>query len=270
MFRFLKNFQNLGSTILFIFLECICLFLIIRFNQGQNAIFLHSSNEIVSDFVQRKSRIKQSLDLKSQNDDLLGQNAKLIEEIVNLNRWIDKDSIEEKTQFEVMSANIVNNNIHTVNNYITLDKGANDGIKKGMGVMADKGLVGVVNQTSAKYATAISMLNVNLRIAASIEGKDYFGYITWTGTDFFLFDLVGIPKHAEIEIGDKVVTSGHSSIFPKGLNIGEVEEYTIDGGGAFYKVSVRVDQDLSKTALVYIVLNHDFEEIQSLESENED
>ena len=269
MLKFLKTFQNLGSTILFLFLECIALFLIIRFNKGQNEIFLHSSNEIVSDLVRQKSKIEQSLDLKSQNDDLLLQNAKLIEELVNekIRESIDSSTVIKK--YEVLTASIINSSIHSLNNYFTLNKGRVDGLDKSMGVIGNKGIVGIINQVSSKYSTAISLLNINLRVSASIKDKDYSGYLTWTGEDYQLYKLNGIPKHADVLIGDEVITSGHSSIFPKGIAIGTIESYEVISGGAFYDITVRAYQDLTNTSLVYVVKNNDFEEIIELESLNE-
>ena len=269
MFRFFKIFQNFGTSILFIFLECICLFLIIRYNKGHNEIFLHSSNEITSSIVKQRSRLKQSLDLMNQNDELLNQNAKLIEELVNHRGWTEKDSSINAKKYEIMSATIINSSIHSLSNYITLDRGLNDNMYKGMGVIGDKGIVGVINQVTPKYSTAISMLNVDLRIAAGIRDKDYAGYLAWSGENYFHFNLYGIPKHAEITIGDEVITSGHSSIFPKGLSIGKIEEYSVVEGGAFYDISVDFNQDLTNVSLVYVIINNDFEEIRSLERLNE-
>lgn len=269
MFRFFKIFQNLGTTILFVFLECIALFLIIRFNKGQSEIFLYSSNEIISDFVKQQSRIKQSLDLKNQNDDLLYQNAQLIEELVNEKVKTSRDTSEVEKKYDVIPATIINSSIHTLNNYMTLDKGRMDGLDKSMGVLGSEGVVGVINQISGKYATVISMLNVNLRVAASIADKEYFGYLSWSGSDYLRFKLNGIPKHANIVIGDEVVTSGHSSIFPKGIKMGRVESYEIKRGGTFYDITVKCYQDLTQTSLVYVIKNNDFEEISELESLNE-
>jgi len=269
MLRVFKIFQNLGTTILFLFLECISLFLIIRYNKGQNDIFLHSSNEIVSDVVKQRAKIKQSLDLKNQNDDLLFQNARLIEELINRKGWTEKDSNNIDKKYNVIPANIVNSSIHSLSNYITLDKGRSHGIEKGMGVLGDRGVIAVINQVSNKYSTAISLLNVDLRVSSSIKDKNHTGFLTWSGKDIFHFKLNGIPKHAAIEVGDNVVTSGHSSIFPKGLVIGKIEEYTIIEGGAFYDISLTLNQDLSMVNLVYIIANNDFDEIRSLENLNE-
>ncbi|MEE9373669.1 MAG: rod shape-determining protein MreC [Saprospiraceae bacterium] len=251
-------------------MESISLFLIIRFNQGQNEIFLHSSNQIVSDIVRQQARIKQSLDLKTQNDDLLAQNAKLIEELINEKIKATRDSSDIEKKYEVIPSSIINSTIHTLNNYLTLDKGVKDGITKSMGVIGNVGIVGVINQTSVQYSTVISMLNVNLRIAVAIENKDYYGFLTWSGENYLEFKLQGIPKHANIAIGDEIITSGHSSIFPQGLKMGKIESYKLIPGGAFYDILVRYHLDLTKARLVYIIKNNDFSEISTLEKVNED
>ena len=269
MLRFLKIFQNLGVTILFIFLEIISLFLIVRFNKNQNEIFLHSSNEVVSNFIRQQSKLKQSLDLKNQNDDLLSQNAKLIEELVNEKIKTARDSSEVEKKYRVLPATIINSSIHTLNNYITIDKGKKDSLQKSMGIIGEKGPIGVINQVTENYATAVSLLNVNLRISASVEEKNHAGYLSWSGGKYDNFKLYGIPKHATIGIGDIVSTSGHSSIFPKGIRIGTITSYEIIEGGAFYDINVSTLQDLTKSDLVYVIKNRHFEEIKALERLNE-
>jgi rod shape-determining protein MreC len=268
MFRFLRVFQNLGTTILFVFLECICLLLIINYNKTPNEIFFHSSNKWVAGLVRQKAILDQTLDLKNQNDELLTQNASLIQELVNTGGWTIKDtSIQNK--FDIIPANVINNSFHTRTNYMTVDRGIQDSIEKSMGIIGLNGLVGVINQVSEHYATAISLLHVDLRIAAAIKGKNYSGFLVWSGNDLFTFKLNGIPKHANIMIGDEIVTSGHSSIFPKGIAIGKIEEYTVVEGGAFYDITVRVDQDLSNVSNVYIVKNNHYKETVELERANE-
>ena len=264
MLRFFQIFQNLGTPILFIFLECTCLFLIIRYNKGQREIFLHSSNELVSGIVRHRARIKQSLDLKIHNDELLDQNARLIEELVNSRPRVIVDSALQ-SKYSVIPANVINRSIYSRNNHITLDIGRNDGIDKTMGVLGSNGIVGVIKQVSAHYSTVISLLNVDLRISTAIKDKGYSGYLIWSGNDFFSFKLHGIPKHANIVIGDEIVTSGHSTIFPMGIYIGKVDAYTVVEGGAFYDINARIDQDLTKSDQVYVINNKDFEEIRDVE-----
>jgi len=269
MLRFLRIFQNLGTTILFVLLQLISLFLIVRYNQNQNEIFLHSSNVWVSELVRQRAVVEQSLDLKGQNDVLLAQNARLIEELVNEKVKIPGDTSAVRSKYEVMPARIINSSIHTLNNYLTIDKGEIDSLTKSMGIIGENGPIGVINQVSSKYSTALYMLNVNLRISASIDEKDYSGYLSWSGNEYDNFKLYGIPKHATIGIGDKVVTSGHSSIFPKGIAIGVIDAYEIKDGGAFYDIDVTTFNDLTKVDLVYVIKNKDFQEIKELEELNE-
>ena len=242
--------------------------LIINYNKVPNEIFLHSSNQWIAGLVRQKAILDQTLDLKNQNDELLAQNATLIQELVNTGGWtIDDTTIQNR--YEIIPANVINNSFHTRTNYLTIDRGRQDSITKAMGVIGLNGLAGVINQVSDQYATAISLLHIDLRVAAAIKDKKYSGFLVWSGSDLFAFKLNGIPKHANIVIGDEVITSGHSSIFPQGITIGKIEEYTIVEGGAFYDITVRVEQDISKISNVYVVKNNDYREISELEKLNE-
>ena len=117
-------------------------------------------------------------------------------------------------------AQVVNNSLTHVDNYITINKGSADSICAEMGVVSGNGIVGIVYQTSAHYAIVLPVLNSKSSISCKIRRTDYFGSLKWSGGSSLYAWLRDIPRHSEFSLGDTVVTSGHSAVFPEGIPVG--------------------------------------------------
>ena len=208
--------------------------------------------------------------LQDLADSLGRENAKLKSELYNnqLYQALQKESIVDtiyRQRFEVLHAQVINNSVTSRNNNITIDRGGRDGVKHGMGVVADVGIVGIVENTSPSFSRVISILHGSSRISASLKSSRYFGTLVWKGFNPSRMALEAIPKHANIHSGDTVQTSGFSHIFPEGLAIGTIDTFWIDGGSNFYTVEVDLLNDLSKIDQVYVVENLIKAEQDSLE-----
>lgn len=169
--------------------------------------------------------------------------------------------------YEIIPARVINQSIHSIRNKITLDKGKLDTIEAPMGVMTESGVVGVIIKVSDHFALANSMLNVDTRISVSLKGEGYFGSLSWTGRDYNEVIVTGVPKHAEINIGDTIVTNGYSTLFPAGIPAALVEEYELDRTGDFYAIRCRPVVNFGKLQHVYAIKNNLKEEISILENE---
>ena len=134
-----------------------------------------------------------------------------------------------------------------------------------MAVVSSEGVVGVIYGASNKFSTVISLLNTNLSISSKIKKNDYFGSLAWDGNDYRHAILNEIPYHVNIEIGDTVVTSGHSSIFPENVMIGVIEDFTTKGGN-FYEINVRLSTNFKRIRYIEIVSNLSKKEQLDLEN----
>ncbi len=149
---------------------------------------------------------------------------------------------------------------------MTINRGLKEGVRHGMGVVDDAGIVGIVDNTSPSFSRVLSILHGSSRISASLKSSGYFGTLVWRGFNPTKMSLEAIPKHAVIHSGDTVQTSGYSHIFPQGITIGIVDTFWIDGGSNFYTIDVNLNNDLSKTDQVYVVQNLIKGELDSLET----
>ncbi|MBN2166493.1 MAG: rod shape-determining protein MreC [Marinilabiliaceae bacterium] len=258
-------------AVLFVLLQLIAFIFIISFNPYQRASFINSSNAVNSFFYKRSSNIIEYFSLRKTNRVLAEENAFLksrMPESFQLSpnyKRIVEDSLKYK-QYIYRSGKVINNTITGKFNYLTIDKGNKDSIKKEMGVISSEGVVGIINNTSSHFSTAISVLNTRLKISAKLEGSNFFGSIEWDGKSYQYVQLNEIPLHAVVRPGDIVVTSGFSAIFPEGIPIGVVEKVTLDEGDSFFRILVKLSVDFKSITFVEMVENQDRDEKIQLES----
>ncbi|MBP5667618.1 MAG: rod shape-determining protein MreC [Salinivirgaceae bacterium] len=143
----------------------------------------------------------------------------------------------------------------SANNFLTLDIGSKHGVEPGMAVVSAMGAVGVVKAVSPNFSSVISVLNQNLKISAMLEKSGYFGSLGWEGGDYRHANLEDLPGHIKVNKGDVVITSGYSTIFPKGVMIGYVEEVTAHGVNGFMSADIRLAVDFKRLSNVQVVRN---------------
>lgn len=239
--------------LLFLVLESISIFLVVRNTEKAN-VFISSANSF-SGFLQNKiTSINDYFLLKEQNNYLKAENEHLRNYIKNSHQSDFNVSKEiEKSGHFYQSAIVVKNSVYKPHNIMTLDKGKNDGIREDMAVLSDAGIVGIVAVAGKNYCTVISLLNSKLGISSKIERTNYYGSLMWDENNYRYSTLYDIPDHSSLYIGDKVVTSGYSAIFPEGLTIGTVAEFEKEKESSFYKIKIKLSQDFKKLKYVYIV-----------------
>ena len=141
---------------------------------------------------------------------------------------------------------MVDNSVHKTENLMTIDKGRADGVEVDMGVACGRGVVGVVYLVSDHYSVVIPVLNAtSSRISCAIRNRGYFGYLHWYGGDPTVAYVEDVPRHAKFRLGEWIVTSGFSSIFPSGVSVGKIEQAYNSRDGLSYKLKVRLSTDFS-------------------------
>ena len=161
------------------------------------------------------------------------------------------------------------NSLNKADNYITLDRGSSDGIRPEMGVVDANGVVGIVYKTSPRYSLVIPLLNSKSSISCKIVGSEYFGYLKWEGGDSRFAYLKDLPRHAEFNLGDTVVTSGYSTVFPEGVMVGTVDDMSDSHDGLSYLLKIKLATDFGKVSNVRVISRSGQEEQNMLEKERE-
>lgn len=255
-------FIRYGGLILFLVLEGLCFYLVVQYNQKQKEIYVSSANTWVGTVYQRYDKFARYWNLSAINDSLAKENALLRAQFRNaqFEATVRKDTITLQKdsfvqQYVYQQASVINNSINLANNFITIDRGSNSGIRYGMGVIGSTGVVGVVRSVSPNFAMVMSILHKQTRISASVASTSYFGSMVWKGSDPRYLNLDAIPKHAIVHVGDTVQTSGYSNIFPKGLPIGLIETINESTGSGFLDINVKLFNDMSNIKYVYVIEN---------------
>ncbi|MEO6190230.1 MAG: rod shape-determining protein MreC [Saprospiraceae bacterium] len=251
-----------GSVVLFIVLQIICFYLIVKYNQKQNQIYFYSTQVYSNNFYSKYKSLVSYFNLKSENERIITENALLLKKYYTTcsRKNIDTlliDSIRFK--YQIIPADVVNNSVSKRNNTITLDKGIKDGISVGMGVISDKGLLGIVTDVSEHFSLVMSILHSKSRISCLLPHCGFFGTLVWDGVDPNVLHLEDIQKYAEVRKGDSVVTSGYSIVFPENILVGRVIDLTVESGAFTYTIQVEPNQSFFKLTHVYVI-NHQYKE----------
>lgn len=277
----MKNLLNFlikyNYWFLFIFLEVICFTLLFRFNKYQGSTFFTSCNYVTGKVYEVSGGVFSYFHLKAVNEGLLDRNLILEQEVATLQKVLI-ELTEDSTRinslkksvlldYSIIKADVVNNSLSKVDNYITLDKGESDGIRSEMGVLGGNGVVGIVYMTSSHYSIVISLLNTKSSISCKIKGSDYFGYLKWEGGDSQYAYVKDLPRHSKFNLGDTVVTSGYSTVFPVGIMIGTIDDMSDSHDGLSYLLKVKLSTDFGKLSNVRVIAKTHQEEQIKLEKQ---
>ena len=261
---------------LFILLEGISFVLLFSFNRYQNAAMFTSANEFAGNIYSFMSDVDGYFGLSDENEALVEQNRVLINEIEQLKQELAsfKDSTALATNsfaaplkgdFRFNTARAVNNSLNKVNNFITIDKGKNDGINSEMGVFNDKGVIGIIYKTSDNFSLVMPLLNSKSMLSCRVKGSNSFCTLRWNGEELQYSYLIDLPRYAIFQQGDTVVTSGFSSIFPADIPVGEIERLEDSDDGMFYRARVRLFVDFASIDNLFVVGNDNKLEQDTLE-----
>jgi len=219
---------------------------------------VNSTHLYMSKVSQRFANVNQYFDLQTENDSIQADNAKLIEQIINFriydtdntfNKFVEKDTMP----YKIIPARVTSKIVNQANNFITINKGALDNIRPDMGVISPDGVVGTVIAVSDHFAKVMLLLNSKSQLSSNIVGSDFFGTMKWDTGDNTTMYLDAVPKFADISRGDTIVTSGFSTLFPKGIMIGRVADFSIPEGSNNYSIEVKLAEDPTLVNLVYVI-----------------
>ncbi len=198
-------------------------------------------------------------EIKRENETLRQLNVNLSDEVNRLRearleniRLRSMLGLKDKSDFKLLTADIIGKNLHLLNNTITLNVGENNGVRNNMPIISEMGLVGKIIATSKHYSIGQLMLSKDFRASAKIQRNRIDGIIVWNkGSNV---ELKNIVKTQEVRIGDVVLTSEYSSIFPPNIKIGTVYNVSEQPGSLFKQIEVTPSVDFTMLEQVFIVI----------------
>ena len=277
MRNLLNFFLKYNYWFLFVLLEVISFALLFRFNSYQGSAFFTSANRVAGAVYDAANNITGYFHLKTINDELVQKNVELELQVERLREALteatgDSSGIEQMKQealqgYDIFKASVINNSITHADNYITINKGTADGVRSEMGVVNGSGVVGIVYLTSSYHSIVIPVLNSKSSISCKIKKSDYFGFLKWDGGSSEYAYVKDMPRHSLFSLGDTIVTSGHSAVFPSGIPIGTVDDIADSHDGLSYLLRVKLFTDFARLNDVRVIAEKGQEEQLELEKQ---
>lgn len=261
----LKNFH----WILFTVLEVMGIVMLVQYNHYQNSVWVSSANSIAGTVYNYTSKVNTYFGLTTVNENLTKRNTYLETRLAQLNQQIadqQKDTLPQTEfnqplkDFKLIPAKVVSNSVSKRDNLITINKGSADGVKVNMSVVSGQGVVGVIFKTSRHYSIVLPVLNSHSNISCLISGTNYFGFLHWEGGYRHMAYVDDIPRHAKFKQHDYIVTSGYSSIFPKGLLVGQIRYVFNSPDGLSYRLKIQLATDFANLHDVIVIDNSHLQE----------
>ena len=251
----LAFFLRFGGLFTFVVLEAVCALLIVRYNDAQRAIWLHSGNRISGAVAYRADAVSDYISLRSIADSLAAENARLRYQILLQPEAVPDSVLLARTDsaYALLATRIVRNSVRGANNTLTIDRGRRDGVRARQGVISGRSVVGITRSVGADYSEVLSLLHSESRVSAGLRRAGYAGVVRWGGDDARTVRLDEIPRHAPLVAGDTVETTGYSAIFPRGIPVGTVDTFWREPGSNFYEVRVRLGHDPANLHYGYVV-----------------
>ena len=280
MYKLIEFLRRIYVVLIFLAIEAIALNFYAHSSYYTQAKILSRAHSIAGGVQSSIFGVKHYFTLRSENETLSQRVAELEQALAyyrdqEMDRTtdalslegIDSAMVESLSQYRYTTARIISNSISRSRNFITLNRGLMHGVMEDMAVISPSGMmIGYVVGCSERYSVVLPMLNIDFRTSGKIAGDEHFGSIYWSGNSPYKVEMTDLSKHADIEIGDEVVTTGLSHFFPEGIKIGYVDSYSINDTQTSYNVTVRLAADMTKLNNVILIENVDYGEITNLEN----
>lgn len=267
LFKFLRKFRDF---LIFFVLQVIVLGFFFNSRNYHKAKLFNTSSSLIGWFVEKKYNITKHFDLSEANERLMQENAYL-RSMMPENFYQLQDRIYYvhdtlyKQQFEYTPAEVINSTSSKRDNFFTLNKGRLTGVKPGMGVTSDHGIIGFVIDVSDHFSTVKTILSENINVPVKLKKNNEHWLLKWDGFDHEIAQVSGVNRDIDIAVGDTIVTRGGNGMFPVGLDVGIVDELISQDGKQTWDVNIRLSVNFSSVFHVYVIKNLFQEEQTELE-----
>ena len=254
MQNLLKIIARYSNFLVFILLEVVA-FLLIAYNSAYpRSSILSTANRLVAWQYETIDEIGSYLHLKQVNQSLAEENAQL------------RNLLETDTAYkaEYASAKVVQMTFDRLHNYITINRGEQDGLYPGVGVRNEDGAVGIVRTVGEHYSIVQPIINTESRLSCRFSKNDYICTLEWDGHNYQLARLADVATHMNVQAGDTIVTSGLSPAFPEGVPVGIVQDCYLNKGASYFTIHVKLNTDFRRLKYVTTIGNNNRTELEDL------
>jgi rod shape-determining protein MreC len=257
LIAFFKRFQ---IFLFFAILQGVALSTYFSYLSYPRSQYLTTASAISGQMLTYRNDITKHFQLPYNNRKLQYENIQLRQQLpssfikVQSNVVKIDDTIQHQ-QYEYIQAEVINSTVNKRNNYFTLNAGKLSGIYRGMGVFSNKGIVGIIHNSSDHFAVVKSVLTEDINIDVMVQNSGVFGILKWNGKNAKIGTISSISNDLPIKKWSKIITKGGSGIFPRGLPVGIVKHIGAVEGKPIWDVEIYYSEDYRKLQNVYVVKN---------------
>lgn len=273
MYNLFQFFLRYHLLLFFLLLEAFCFYLIYHNKHYNEVVYLNVANNTSGKIYATYRNVNDYLYLNRYNDSLVKENAELRAKLAEskYDTRVDtgriSDTVSKSVQhYSYIAASVIQNTVNRPANIIYLNRGKLQGVEKQMGVINANGIVGQVISVTDNYCAAMSVLSKDFMVSAKFKKNDYFGNIHWDGINSTSATMEDIPKHVPVKVGDTVVTSGFSQLFPRNVMVGTVSKVKMNPDKNFLNITLKLSTNFGSLSYVYIVNNLRKQEIIELDT----
>ena len=270
MRNLLEFIRHYAAVFLFVILEIICLLLITSstaYKQWRGGTVVR---EIAGPVLRQRARAASYFHLRKENEALLDFQRRLLQQFCNTDLNASDSSLTDSLPeplrtplFDYRTANILENTTSLPDNYLILDKGYKEGVRPGLGVLSDQGVVGIVKNVSPHFCTVMSLLHSKFNLSVILKDGIVTGVLYWDGRNHRRAILRNVSSLDQIKVGDTLVTH-HSLIFPPNYPVGTVSKIRKEVEDGFYTLEVRLGTHFDRISQVWVVKNNFMDELNQL------
>lgn len=146
-------------------------------------------------------------------------------------------NLKSRPEWKLLPTEIIGKTTESDRNMLTISNGESDGVRKGMAVLTDAGLVGRVYATSGGFSLVENLFNRSLRVSVKDSRTRVDGILTWESGDELI--VRNVPKALDVQVEDMIVTSEYSTLFPAEVPVGTVTKIESEPNSVFRRVYVK-------------------------------
>ena len=249
----------------FVFFFAIILSSTLLFNNENEemSVIRGFATDIVSFLSSPMVKVKSLAIVSEENQYLREKNLQLNLELGSILYAADENKklrdlldFKRDTKLKIVPARIINKGIQTNLNSLTIDVGSKNGLLSNQAVLTPEGIIGKTVQVGQSSSLVQSISDNNFRLSVRIMPSGAVGILRWHSNS--MCKVYEVQKNVEISIGDRVITSGFSKIYPPKLPVGVVSG-VYDERGSYQKVvNVEIQSDFESIQNVFVVIDHNY------------
>lgn len=220
--------------------------------------FLSSTSTFTGSILSVQKTVTNYLSLADENQKLSNSLGTLLNNneafylIPDTSSFLSLDTLQHQ-RYALDPIHVISGGTKQLNNYITIDAGANEGAVEGMGVVGPKGVLGFITDVGTRFSLVKSILCKDNNINAMIAKNGAHGLLKWDGHDPTLVQLNEITNDTDIQKGDTIVTRGSGSSFARGMPIGIVESVSSNDGAVYLNIEVKLSENMNQVYHAFLI-----------------